>query len=70
MENLKADNVYISSLTPLADRIRPKVLKDVIGQEHILGKGRLLQRILSSGNIFNMIFYGPLGTGNSADAHF
>lgn len=69
MENSKADNVYRSSLTPLADRIRPKALEDVIGQEHILGKGRLLQRILSSGNISNMIFYGPPGTGKTTVAN-
>jgi putative ATPase len=44
---------------PLADEIRPKTLDEVVGQEHILGKNGLLRRIIESGSIPNMIFYGP-----------
>ena len=48
---------------PLADRIRPTTLADVVGQPHILGQNGLLRRIVESGNIPNMIFYGPAGVG-------
>ena len=48
---------------PLADELRPTELDDVVGQSHILGKGGLLRRIIESGDIPNMIFYGPSGTG-------
>ena len=43
---------------PLADRIRPNSLGEVVGQSHILGQDGLLRRIIESGNIPNMIFYG------------
>ena len=54
--------------TPLADRIRPKSLEDVVGQKHILGEGKALRRIIESGNIPNMIFYGPSGVGKTTVA--
>lgn len=50
---------------PLADRIRPKELSDVVGQEHLLGEGRTLRTIIESGHIPNMIFYGPSGVGKT-----
>ncbi len=53
---------------PLADEIRPSSLDDVVGQRHILGKGGLLRRIVESGQIPNMIFYGPSGTGKTTVA--
>ena len=53
---------------PLADEIRPNSLDDVVGQQHILGKGGLLRRIVDSGQIPNMIFYGPSGTGKTTVA--
>ena len=53
---------------PLADEIRPSSLDDVVGQRHILGKGGLLRRIVDSGQIPNMIFYGPSGTGKTTVA--
>ena len=53
---------------PLADELRPRTLDDVVGQSHILGKGGLLRRIIESGKIPNMIFYGPSGTGKTTDA--
>ena len=53
---------------PLADEIRPDSLDDVVGQRHILGKGGLLRRIVESGQIPNMIFYGPSGTGKTTVA--
>lgn len=53
---------------PLADRIRPKSLDDVVGQTHILGKDAILRRIIESGQIPNMIFYGPSGVGKTTVA--
>lgn len=53
---------------PLADRIRPKKLDEVVGQIHLLGKDKPLRRIIESGQIPNMIFYGPSGTGKTTVA--
>ena len=53
---------------PLADEIRPSSLDDVFGQRHILGKDGMLRRIIESGQIPNMIFYGPSGTGKTTVA--
>ena len=53
---------------PLADRLRPQSLDDVFGQEHILAEGAILRRLIDSGNIPNMIFYGPSGTGKTTVA--
>ena len=53
---------------PLADRIRPNSLGDVVGQSHLLGPDGLLRRIVESGNIPNMIFYGPSGVGKTTVA--
>ena len=54
---------------PLADALRPASLEDVCGQEHILGPDGLLRRIIESGNVPNMIFYGPSGTGKTTVAN-
>lgn len=54
--------------SPLADRIRPRSLDDVVGQQHILAPGKPLRRIIESGNIPNMIFYGPSGIGKTTVA--
>lgn len=53
---------------PLADRIRPKTLDDVVGQEHILGKNKPLRKIIESGTVPNMIFYGTSGVGKTTVA--
>lgn len=52
-------------MTPLADRIRPQSLDDMVGQPHLLAPGKPLRRILESGAIPNMIFYGPSGIGKT-----
>ncbi|MBS5549497.1 MAG: replication-associated recombination protein A [Oscillospiraceae bacterium] len=54
---------------PLADEIRPKTLDEVVGQKHILGKNGLLRRIIEGGDIPNLIFYGPSGTGKTTVAN-
>ena len=53
---------------PLADLLRPQTLDEVYGQEHILGEGGVLRRLVDSGNIPNMVFYGPSGTGKTTVA--
>jgi putative ATPase len=55
--------------TPLAVRLRPEDINEVIGQQHILGEGKVLRKIIMSGNIPNMIFFGPSGTGKTTVAN-
>jgi len=54
---------------PLADKIRPQSPSEVVGQQHILGKGKVLSNLIESGRISNMIFYGPSGTGKTTVAN-
>ena len=54
---------------PLADRIRPTSLDEVVGQKHLVGKNGILRRLLESGRIPNMIFSGPPGTGKTTCAN-
>lgn len=55
--------------SPLADRIRPEKLEDFVGQQHLVASDKLLYKIIKSGNISNMIFYGPSGTGKTTMAN-
>lgn len=48
---------------PLADRIRPKTIDDIVGQKHLIAPDRPLRKIIESGDIPNLIFYGPSGVG-------
>ena len=54
---------------PLADELRPRELSEVFGQDHILGEGAILRRIIESGTVPNLIFYGPSGTGKTTVAN-
>ena len=54
---------------PLADLLRPQTLDEVYGQEHILGQGAILRRLVDSGNIPNLVFYGRSGTGKTTVAN-
>ena len=54
---------------PLADLLRPQTLDEVFGQEHILAEGAILRRLVDSGKLPNMIFYGPSGTGKTTVAN-
>lgn len=54
---------------PLADELRPKTLDEVVGQDEILGEGKLLRRMIESGTVPNLIFYGPSGTGKTTVAN-
>ena len=54
--------------SPLADRMRPKKIEDVAGQRHLLEAGRVLRKIIDSGDVPNLIFYGPAGVGKTTVA--
>lgn len=47
---------------PLADRLRPESLDDIVGQTHLFGKNGVVRKMLESGRVTNMIFFGPPGT--------
>ncbi len=56
--------------TPIADRIRPQSLDDIVGQKHLLGANKPLRKIIESGEIPNLIFYGPSGVGKTTLATY
>ena len=53
------------NIAPLAERVRPRNFDEYIGQEHIIGKGKVLRRLVESDNITSMIFWGPPGVGKT-----
>ncbi len=54
---------------PLADRIRPSTIDEVVGQSHLIGKGKILYEVIQGGEIPNLIFYGPSGVGKTTVAN-
>ena len=50
---------------PLADRLRPQALDEIVGQKHLLGEGKPLRNIILSGELPNLVFYGPSGVGKT-----
>ena len=66
MTDLFEGNSRDQSDAPLADRMRPLTLDDVIGQDHIVGEGRLLRRAIQRDRLSSVIFYGPPGTGKTS----
>src|SRR5205085_10409419 len=54
---------------PLAARMRPRTLDEFVGQEHFVGPGKLLRRMLQADRLQSAIFYGPPGTGKTSLAH-
>lgn len=72
-------NQELKRIAPLADRMRPRTLEEFVGQEHIVGPGKLLRRAIQADRLNSLIFYGPPGTGkttlariiaNTTQAHF
>lgn len=72
-------SAQIEQESPLAHRMRPRTLDEFVGQEHIIGPGRLLRRAIQADQLSSLIFYGPPGTGkttlamviaNSTQSHF
>jgi len=51
---------------PLAERMRPKTLDDMVGQQHLLGKGHILRRLIETDQLSSVIFWGPPGTGKTS----
>ncbi len=66
------DNLFTNmhnNLKPLAEKMRPKTLNDFVGQQHILGEGKLLRRLIQAKKVPSVIFYGPPGTGKTTLAN-
>src|SRR4030042_3568283 len=55
----------MAGLAPLAERMRPRDLDEFVGQEHILGKGRVLRKAIEKGDLFSLILWGPPGSGKT-----
>ena len=60
-----ARSVNTTKESPLASRLRPKTLDEIVGQQHIIGKDKLLYRAIKADKISSVIFYGPPGTGKT-----
>ena len=65
----RAVDEVVTMMVPLADMVRPKCLDEVVGQRHILGRGRVLYNLIQKKNVPNMIFFGPSGTGKTTVAN-
>ena len=60
-----AHNMQKEKEAPLASRLRPRTLDEVVGQQHIIGKDKLLYRAIKADKLGSLIFYGPPGTGKT-----
>src|SRR5262249_9344981 len=64
-----AEEKNLRSAQPLAARMRPRSLDDFVGQEHFLGPGKLLRRLLAADRLASVVFHGPPGSGKPSLAH-
>ena len=60
----------IKQESPLASRLRPQTLDEVVGQQHIIGKDKLLYRAIQADKLSSIIFYGPPGTGKTTPVSY
>ena len=66
---MNADKTLFNNhLPPLAERVRPKTIKEFYGQEHLTKENKIINQILKSGKIFSLILWGPPGTGKTTIA--
>src|SRR5262249_18020142 len=65
----KVHEQNLKKAQPLAARMRPRTLDEFVGQEHFLGPGKLLRRLLQADRLASVLFYGPPGSGKTALAH-
>ena len=61
----QAETRHLESAQPLAARMRPRTLDEFTGQEHFLGEGKLLTRLIRADRLGSVLFYGPPGTGKT-----
>ena len=61
----RSESDHFRQAQPLAARMRPQTLAEFVGQEHFLGEGKLLRRLLTADRLGSVIFYGPPGTGKT-----
>lgn len=64
-DDLFSEQEEASRFRPLADRMRPRTLEDIVGQQHLLGPGKPLQQAIAAGKLHSMILWGPPGTGKT-----
>src|SRR5699024_2149696 len=67
--NEPAGKAFVNPHEPLATRMRPRSLEEFVGQEHIVGEGKMLRRMIESGVIGSLVFYGPPSSGKTTLAH-
>jgi len=65
----ESENLAIAQHAPLAVRMRPVTIDEILGQQEFLGPGRLLRRMLEANRLSSLVFYGPPGTGKTTLAH-
>lgn len=65
----QAEDAAVARNAPLAVRMRPRTVGEIVGQEHFLGEGKLLRRMLDSGRLTSLVFHGPPGCGKTTLAH-
>ncbi|MFP4140435.1 MAG: replication-associated recombination protein A [Planctomycetota bacterium] len=65
----EAENAAVARNAPLAVRMRPRTVDEIVGQEHFLGEGKLLRRMLDAGRLTSLVFHGPPGCGKTTLAH-
>lgn len=65
MADLFSDSTHTSWAAPLAERMRPRALDDFVGQDHLIGEGKVLRRLVAAGEMVSLLLWGPPGTGKT-----